>query len=117
MGLGRAWPRRVARAPWTGQFLSQGRIRDWLKLVGLELSVVRGVFFRPPLGNARLMHRLSPMETLGPHLWPALAGAFVIGTRKRVSRATPLRPRLALRPRLVGASLASGPPARVKNDG
>lgn len=116
MGLGRAWPRRVARAPWTGQFLSQGRIRDWLKLVGLELSVVRGVFFRPPLGNARVMSRLAPMESLGRHLWPALAGAFVIGTRKRVSRATPLRPRLALRPRLVGASLAGSPPARVKNE-
>lgn len=116
MGLGRAWPRRARRAPWTGRFLSQGRVRDWLKLVGLELGVVRGVFFRPPLGNERVMQRLAPMESIGRHLWPALAGAFVIGARKRVSRATTLRPKLTLRPRLVGARLASGPPARMNND-
>jgi SAM-dependent methyltransferase len=116
-GLWQVVRRRSGRAPWHGRFLAQGRLRDWLKLVGLELIGAHGVFFRPPVNSGRLMQRLAPMEALGHHLWPPLAGAFVLAARKRVSQARPIRPRFSYRPRLVGVSLAGGPPARVKNDG
>jgi len=117
-GLWHALRRRTGRARWQGRFLSQGRLRDWLKLVGLELVAVQGVFYRPPVRSARLMERLAPLEAVGHHLCPPLAGAFVLSARKRVTQATPIRPRFAFRPRLVGsAPLAGGPPARVKNDG
>ncbi len=112
LGLWRVLRRRGGHAPWHGRFLAQGRLRDWLKLVGFELLSVDGLFFRPPLRNARLLERLTPMEALGRQLFPPLSGAFVLGARKRVARATPIRPRFAYRPRLVGASLA-GPPARM----
>lgn len=113
MGLWRAMGSRSGRAPWHGRFLSPGRLRDWLALVGLELRSVRGVFYRPPLRSVRIMERLVAMESVGRHLCPPFAGSFVMGARKRVSRAEPIRPRFAYRPRLVGVSLAGGPPARI----
>jgi SAM-dependent methyltransferase len=115
MGLWQAMGSRSGRAPWHGRFFSPGRLRDWLALVGLELRSVHGVFYRPPLRRVSVMDRLSFMESLGPHLCPPLAGSFVMGARKRVSRAAPIRPRFAYRPRLVGVSLAGGPPARISD--
>ncbi len=115
LGIWRALRRHAGNAPWHGRFLAQGRLRDWLKLVGLELVSVDGLFFRPPLRNARILQRLTPMEALGRRLWSPLSGAFVLGARKRVARAAPIRPRFSYRPRLVGVSLA-GPQARARDE-
>jgi SAM-dependent methyltransferase len=115
LGVWRAARRGGGNAPWTGRFLAQGRMRDWLELVGLELQSVNAVFFRPPLRNARVLDRLAPLEALGSRLWPVFCGAYVLGARKRVARATPIRAPIRYRPRLVGVGLA-GPSTRVRDE-
>lgn len=115
LGLWRAARRHAGSAPWNGRFLAQGRLRDWLELVGLELLSVNAVFFRPPLRNARVLERLAPLETLGSRLWPVFCGAYVLAARKRVARATPIRSPIRYRPRLVGVGLA-GPSTRMRDD-
>ena len=112
MGLWRLLRRHTGNPPWHGRFLAQGRLRDWLKLVGLELVSVDGFFFLPPLRNPRMLDRLSLLESAGRRLWPPFNGAYLLSARKRLSRATPVRALFRYRPRLVGVSLA-GPPARV----
>jgi hypothetical protein len=112
MGLWRVFRRHSGNAPWHGRFLSQGRLRDWLELLGLEPLSTDGFFFLPPVRNARVLDRLGLLERLGPRLWPPLNGAFLMSARKRVARATPIPARFSYRPRLVGVSLA-GPPARM----
>jgi SAM-dependent methyltransferase len=115
LGVWRAARRRGGNAPWSGRFLAQGRMRDWLELVGLELLSVNAVFFRPPLRNARVLDRLAVLESVGSRLWPMFCGAYVLGARKRVARATPIRAPIRYRPRLVGVGLA-GPSTRVRDD-
>ena len=115
MGLWRLFRRRTQAPPWHGRFLAQGRLRDWLALLELELLAVDGFFFRPPVRSARLLERLRGMERVGARVWPMLGGAYLLSVRRRVSRATPVRPRFSYRPRLVGVSLAGGPPARIVN--
>lgn len=115
LGLWRAVRRTSGKAPWTGRFLAQGRMRDWLELVGLELLSVDAVFFRPPLRNARVLERLAPMDAVGARLLTPFSGAYVLGARKRIERATLIRPQIRYRPRLVGVSLA-GPSTRVRDE-
>ncbi len=79
--------------PWCGHFFTLTRIKDWLKLLGFDLVMTRGYFFRPPLRGTRLMARLQFMERLGERWWPLLGAGFVVVARKRVHSMTPIRPR------------------------
>jgi len=115
LGLWRLLRQRSQNPPWHGRFLAQGRLRDWLALLELELLAVEGFFFRPPVRSARLLDRLRGLEQVGARVCPMLGGAYLLSVRRRVSRATPVRPRFSYRPRLVGVSLAGGPPARAVN--
>jgi SAM-dependent methyltransferase len=117
MGLWQLIRRRGPHPPWHGRFLAQGRLRDWLELLELELVGVDSFFFRPPVRSERVLQRLAGLERVGARAWPALGGAYLLSVRRRVSRATPVRPRFSYRPRLVGASLAGGPPARIAERG
>ncbi len=111
-GLWRLVLGRTGSMPWDGHFLAQRRLRDWLKLLGLELTGVDSLYFRPPIGNARVRERLGSLDAVGRRLWPVFCGAYLLAARKRVSTLTPIRPRFAYRPRLVGVGLA-GPTARI----
>jgi len=113
MGLWRLFRQRSYAPPWHGRFLAQGRLRDWLALLELELLAVDSFFFSPPVRSARLLDRLRAIEHVGARVWPRLSGAYLLSVRRRVSRATPVRARFSYRPRLVGVSLAGSPPARV----
>jgi SAM-dependent methyltransferase len=112
VGLWRLAGQYSGKAPWNGRFLAQSRLRDWLELVGLEVTSTDALFFRPPVSTASGLQRLMPLERIGHSLWRPLCGAFVVSARKRVTRATVLRPRFRVQRKLGGVSLVS-PPARV----
>ena len=115
VGLWRLAGQYSGSAPWNGRFLAQSRLRDWLELVGLEMTSTDALFFRPPLGTAAGLDRLLPLERIGRSLWPPLCGAFVVSARKRTTRAVVLRPRLRVARKLGDVSLV-GPPARLADD-
>ena len=115
LGLWRLARKHSGNAPWCGRFLAQSRLRDWLELVGLEAISSDALFFRPPLRTTHSLQRFLPMERIGQAVWPPLCGAFVLTARKRVTRATALRPQFRMRRKVVGVSLAS-PPARMHDE-
>ncbi len=90
------------RTPWCGRFYSAARVRDWLALLGFEVTGLRHYFWRPPLQHAGLLQRLAFLDRLGRRGWPILGAGYVLVARKRVSTLTPIRPRWrprrALRP-------------------
>lgn len=104
----------VARAgfpPGVERLIGERRLRDWLKLLGFEITDVRRYLFTGPWGGAhpRLQHLA---ETAGSHAWPLSAGAYLIKARKRVYALTPIRPRWRTRKAVVGGLLE--PTTRVK---
>ena len=82
-GLRRFLQRGVRRAPWSGRFLSIHQVQDWTRLLGLELVSAESVFYRPPVGQARMLERMSFLEAAGDRWWPLLAGAYVVVVKKR----------------------------------
>ena len=82
-GLRRFLKRGVSRAPWNGRFLSIHQVQDWTRLLGMELTSAESVFYRPPVGRAGLLERLSFLEAVGDRWWPLFSGAYVVVVKKR----------------------------------
>ncbi|HLS81325.1 MAG TPA: methyltransferase domain-containing protein [Steroidobacter sp.] len=88
--------------PGLERHITEGRLRDWLKLLGFEILDTRRYLFSLPWGAAEPASH-SFIERAGRRLWPLFAGAYVIKARKRVYTLTPVRPRWKrLRPKVVG---------------
>jgi len=81
------------KPPWCGHFLRMNRIRDWLQLLGFEVTEIHGYFYRPPFSNKGIMNKLMFIERLGNRFWPFLSGAYCIVAKKRVTTLTAIRPR------------------------
>ena len=71
--------------------MSEGRTRDWLRLLGFEIVDARRYLFTPPWVR-RVREGGGLLEKRGPMLVPPLAGAYLIKARKRVRVLTPIRP-------------------------
>jgi len=87
--------------PGTERLIAEHRIRDWLKLLGFEVTDARRYLFSWPWGRAapRAQHFL---ENAGGKLWPLFAGAYLLRARKRVYTMTPIRPQWRMRKQVVG---------------
>lgn len=86
--------------PGTERLIGERRLRDWLKLLGFEITEARRYLFTWPWGGA-VPRSQRLLEAVGNHLWPLLAGAYMLCARKRVYTLTPIRPRWRVR-RVVG---------------
>jgi SAM-dependent methyltransferase len=91
--------------PWNGRFLRLGRLKDWLTLLGFEVTHISRVFYRPPIRSARLLRNLGFMEMIGRKLYPVLGGSYVIVARKRLQRFIPIRTQWSVRRQLIATSL------------
>ena len=99
--------------PWSGHYLSELRIRDWLKLLGMEVVFSKSFGFRPPLRSRAMLQRLQFLERVGGVCWPPLGNMYVLAGRKRVSGVTPLKAPWRRSPRLLPGRIAE-PSAMVE---
>ncbi|MEZ5512783.1 MAG: methyltransferase domain-containing protein [Steroidobacteraceae bacterium] len=88
--------------PGARRSLSDGRVKDWLELLGYDVVTVKRYLFAPPWGQPEK----SPtggsllLKRGWLRLWPA--GAYLLKARKRVYTLTPIRPRYRERPQVIG---------------
>ncbi len=70
--------------PQHGEFISLPRMKDWLKLLNMEVN--RGHFgcYAPPCKNTKWLQRFSFMEKAGDRWWPYLGAVYVVQAIKRV---------------------------------
>lgn len=78
--------------PEAGEFIGHWRLRDWLRLLGLEVEVLRFGCYRPSLSSEKWLQRFSWMDATGQRLWPILGAAYFIVAVKRVRGMTLLNP-------------------------
>ncbi|MEP7311102.1 MAG: methyltransferase domain-containing protein [Pseudomonadota bacterium] len=99
------WGLRAAAAsdgfpPGLRQILPEGRLRDWLALLGYEVVLSRHYLYsRPWQGSARSGQRRVLRRGL---FNPLPAGAYLIKARKHIYTLTPIRPRQRERRKLIG---------------
>ncbi|MGV8900014.1 MAG: class I SAM-dependent methyltransferase [Burkholderiaceae bacterium] len=70
--------------PQNGEFISLPRLKDWLKLLNMEVS--RGHFgcYVPPCKTNQWLQRFAFMEQAGDRWWPYLGAVYVVQAIKRV---------------------------------
>ena len=70
--------------PQQGEFLGYWRLRDWLKLLGLEVEQARFGCWRPPLQREAWLARWGVMDRLGATWWPVFGAVYFLQAIKRV---------------------------------
>jgi SAM-dependent methyltransferase len=93
--------------PRAGEFIGYWRVRDWLRLLGLEIDGGRFGCWRPPMASERWLQRFAWMDRTGERWWPVLGAVYVVTAVKRVRgmRLVGLA-RAAARPAVAGAPAA-----------
>jgi SAM-dependent methyltransferase len=97
-----AW-QMIKRSPYP--LYTQGRIRDWLAVLGLEYQRSQLL----SMLNLRLPNSLAhstKSAQLANLLSANIAGGYLMLAQKRVATITPIKPRWERRPRLTGGRLA-----------
>jgi len=92
--------------------LGEGRLRDWLSLLGFEVASTRRYLFAPPWSRRLRTDGRSWLERRGPVIAPPLAGAYLLRACKRVRCVTPIRPTWS-RPRSVVGGIVEPTPRNV----
>ena len=70
--------------PREGEFIGYWRLRDWLRLLGLEVEVGRFGCWRPPVNSPRWLERFAWIESIGERWWPVLGAVYFVVAVKRV---------------------------------
>jgi SAM-dependent methyltransferase len=78
--------------PHAVRLLGEGRIRDWLRLLGFEVVLSQRFLFVVPWRRRGGADAGSWFERRGPELFAPFAGAYLVKARKRVRALTPIRP-------------------------
>ena len=78
---------RLSGAPFLprdGEFISLPRLKDWLKLLNMEVD--RGHFgcYAPPCTTETWLNRYAFMENAGDRWWPYLGAVYMVQAVKRV---------------------------------
>ena len=70
--------------PKEGEFISLPRIKDWLKLLNMEVG--RGHFgcYAPPCTTDKWLNRFDFMEAAGARWWPYFGAVYIVQAVKRV---------------------------------
>jgi SAM-dependent methyltransferase len=90
--------------PRDGEFISLSRLKDWLKLLNMEVSRGQYGCYAPPCTTQKWLHRFGFMERAGARWWPYFGAVYVVRAIKRVQGMRLVGP--ALNKRQVAAARA-----------
>lgn len=107
-GMTRFFNRRCGSYPWTGNFISLPRMKDWLSLLNFEVAGGRMCCYVPPLSSTQWRQRFGFLENAGDRWWPLGGGVYFLLAKKRVHGMRLLTPHwndtLAAKRRLAAAA-------------
>src|SRR6478609_526584 len=70
--------------PWNGSFLSLLRVKDWLALLGFDVSAGRLIAYAPPFDSDSWRRRFGFMEPAGDRWWAVGGAVYMLQAVKRV---------------------------------
>ena len=99
--------------PWCGNFVSLVRLKDWLSLLGFDVSAGRLACYSPPFVKAKWVTRFDFMEQAGDRWWGVAGGVYMLQAIKRVQGMRLITPKWAARPAAKRMAQAAQRAARV----
>ncbi len=90
------WYRRMGLEqlflPEAGEFIGYLRLRDWLRLLNLDIEDGHFGCYRPALSSQAWLQRFGWMDSAGARWWPILGAVYFLVAVKRVHGMTLLNP-------------------------
>lgn len=88
--------------------LGYWRLRDWLRLLNLELDQANSQFgcFRPALRSQAWLERFACMDSLGSRWWPIFGSVYMLVAVKRLHGMTLHSPIRTAKPRVAAAPVS-----------
>jgi SAM-dependent methyltransferase len=83
-GAKRAMTYREKELPWRGPFVSLVRLKDWLALLGFDVSAGKLACYVPPCKTEKWLERFAFMEAAGDRWWGIAGGVYMLQAIKRV---------------------------------
>jgi SAM-dependent methyltransferase len=81
------WRRTFGRRsgyPWNGRFINLPRLKDWLRLLELEIVGGQMCCYTPPFTTEKWLRRFAFADAAGDRWWPIAGGAYFLQAVKRV---------------------------------
>jgi SAM-dependent methyltransferase len=75
---------REQAPPWNGNFIALYRLKDWLALLGFEVTGGGLDCYVPPFGNPAWRARCAFFEPAGDRWWPIAGGVYFLRATKKV---------------------------------
>ncbi|MDD5030463.1 MAG: methyltransferase domain-containing protein [Rhodoferax sp.] len=104
------WYRWLGRSrlflPQAGDFIGYLRLRDWLRLLNLEIEAGQFGCYRPAFSSQAWLDRFAWIDQVGQRSWPFLGSAYMLTAVKRVPSMTLLNPGFKPVRRLVNTSVS-----------
>lgn len=75
---------REQAPPWNGSFIALYRLKDWLALLGFEVTGGNLDCYAPPFVQEQWLRRCSFFEFAGDRWWPIAGGVYFLRATKRV---------------------------------
>lgn len=79
--------------PWRGEFIGLQRLKDWLALLGFEVTGGRFACYAPPFASVNWLERFHFMEPSGDRWWAVCGGVYFLHAKKRVPGMRLIKPR------------------------
>jgi SAM-dependent methyltransferase len=70
--------------PQHGEFIRLPRLKDWLKLLNMEVDLAHFGCYAPPCRTSHWLDRFGFMEQAGERWWPYLGAVYMVQAIKRV---------------------------------
>lgn len=99
--------RHTPLVPWSGEFVSVLRLKDWLKLLNFEMRGGRYGCYRPPYTSEKWLSRFGFLEKAGDRWWPVAGAVYMMQAIKRVQGMRVITP--AWRKQRNAEALAASP--------
>ena len=77
--------------PWSLQFYSLSRLKDWFALLGYEVGVTQTLNYQPLLQHERFAALFEPVNSLGRFVLPWCGNIYVIVAQKSTLPLTPVK--------------------------
>ncbi len=111
------WGNKQAMVLPQGEFIGYWRLRDWLRLLDLEVEAGHFGVYRPMLNSEAWWSRLQWLEPLGARWWPVLGAVYFLTAVKRVPGMRLMsKPRKARVPATSAPAVATNRQRRVRLD-
>lgn len=93
--------------PADGALIGLPRLRDWLKLLGLQIERGRYGCYRPPFSTQKWLDRTRWLEAAGDRWWPICGAVYCVSAVKRVEAVRLVGPAWRRRVRRPAVAIAA----------